>query len=246
MEGECIVGRNPVMEILKSDRKVHKIFIAKGELKGSINKIIKKAEEKNIIIQYVSKNKLDELSRNGVHQGVIASVSPYEYSSIDEIFLKAKTLEEDPFIVLLDEIEDPHNLGSIIRTAECAGAHGVIIPKRRSAAVNQTVVKTSAGATEHILISKITNMIDTIRELKDKGLWIYGADILGKDYYFNTDMNGPIGLVIGNEGKGISRLVKENCDFLVKIPVMGNISSLNASNAASIILYEIVRQRHGK
>lgn len=246
MEEEYIVGRNPVMEILKSDRKVNKIYISKGQLKGAINKIINKAKEKNIPIEYINKNKLDKMSKNVVHQGVIALASPYEYSSIDEIFQKAKALEEDPFIILLDEIEDPQNLGSIIRSAECAGAHGVIIPKRRSATVNHTVVKTSAGATEHILISKVTNMTDTIRQLKDRGLWIYGADISGKEYYFNIDMKGPIGLVIGNEGKGISRLVKENCDFLVRIPMLGNISSLNASNAAAIILYEIVRQRHEK
>ncbi len=246
MEDEYIVGRNPVIEILKTNRKIEKLYILKGELKGSINKIMGIAKEKNIVVQYVNKNKLDKLSNGGVHQGVVALVSPYEYSSIDEIFNRAKELKEDPFVVLLDEIEDPHNLGSIVRSAECAGVHGIIIPKRRSATVNHTVVKTSAGATEHIHISKVTNMTDTIKELKERGLWIYGADMLGENYYFNTDMKGPLGLVIGNEGKGISRLVKDNCDFLVRIPTLGNISSLNASNAASIILYEIVRQRHGK
>ncbi len=246
MGEEYIVGRNPVIEVLKTDREIEKLYVLKGELKGSINKIMGIAKEKNIVVQYVNKNKLDKLSNGGGHQGVIALVSPYEYSDVDQIFERAKALGEDAFIVLLDEIEDPHNLGSIIRSAECSGAHGIIIPKRRSATVNQTVVKTSAGATEHILISKVTNMTDTINELKDRGLWIYGADMSGKDYYFNTDMKGPIGLVIGNEGKGISRLVKENCDFLVRIPTLGNISSLNASNAASIILYEIVRQRHEK
>ncbi len=245
MKGEYIVGRNPVLEILKSNRKIKKMLVSKGELKGSINNIVKIAKEKNIFVEYVSKDKLDKISNESVHQGVAVLVSFYEYSSIEQILERAKTLKEDPFVVILDEIEDPHNLGSIIRSAEGAGAHGIIIPKRRSAAVNQTVVKTSAGATEHILISRVTNITDTIIDLKNYGLWIFGADMSGNDYYFNLDLKGPICVVIGNEGKGISRLVKENCDFLVKIPMLGDISSLNASNAASILLYEVVRQRYG-
>ena len=172
-------------------------------------------------------------------------VSPYNYSSVDEIIDKARKLNTSPFIIILDGIEDPHNLGAIIRTAECGGVHGIIIPKRRSAHVTQTVYKSSAGAVEHMSIAKVNNISDTIEELKEKGLWVYGADIDGQEYYFNTELKGPIALVIGSEGKGISRLVKEKCDFLLKIPMFGHISSLNASNAASILIYEVVRQSYG-
>ncbi|MBW4827824.1 MAG: 23S rRNA (guanosine(2251)-2'-O)-methyltransferase RlmB [Clostridiaceae bacterium] len=243
---DYIVGRNPVLESLKNNREVEKILISKGQLKGSVNKIVGMAKDKRIPIQYVDKKRLDTISKGNTHQGVAALVTPYTYASIDDILNKAKSLEEDPFIIVLDEIEDPHNLGSIIRTAECGGVHGIIIPKRRSATVTQTVVKSSAGAVEHMLIAKVTNITDTLKELKEKGLWVYGADIEGEEYYFQRDFNGPKVLVIGNEGKGISRLVKENCDFLMKIPMLGKISSLNASNAASILIYEVVRERYGK
>lgn len=243
---DYIVGRNPVLESLKNNREVEKILISKGQLKGSVNKIVGMAKDKRIPIQYVDKKRLDTISKGNTHQGVAALVTPYTYVSIDDILNKAKSLEEDPFIIVLDEIEDPHNLGSIIRTAECGGVHGIIIPKRRSATVTQTVVKSSAGAVEHMLIAKVTNITDTLKELKEKGLWVYGADIEGEEYYFQRDFNGPKVLVIGNEGKGISRLVKENCDFLMKIPMLGKISSLNASNAASILIYEVVRERYGK
>lgn len=245
MKEQYIVGRNPVLEILKSDKEVEKILVTKGQLKGSINKIIGIAKDRNIIIQQVDKNKLDQISGGNAHQGVAASVSPYNYSSVDEIIDKARKLNTSPFIIILDGIEDPHNLGAIIRTAECGGVHGIIIPKRRSAHVTQTVYKSSAGAVEHMSIAKVNNISDTIEELKEKGLWVYGADIDGQEYYFNTELKGPIALVIGSEGKGISRLVKEKCDFLLKIPMFGHISSLNASNAASILIYEVVRQSYG-
>lgn len=245
MSKQNISGRNPVLEILKSDTEIEKLYVLKGDLKGSIIKILGKAKDKGIIIQEVDKNKLDELSGGEVHQGVVALVSGYEYGEIDDIMELARERDEDAFIIILDEIEDPHNLGAIIRTAECAGVHGVIIPKRRSASVNSTVYKSSAGAVEHMIVSKVTNISNTIEDLKKRGLWIYGADMDGADYHFKTSLDGPIGLVIGNEGKGISRLVKEKCDVLVKIPMTGKISSLNASNAASILIYEVVRQRHG-
>jgi len=245
MDEQYICGRNPVLEVLKTDKEVDKLYILKGELQGSINKIIGIAKDRNIIMQQVDKNKLDFLSDGNIHQGVVALVTSYEYSTIDEILNKAKEKNQPPFIIILDELEDPHNLGSIIRTAECAGVHGIIIPKRRSAQVNQTVYKSSAGAVEHMLVAKITNITNTIEELKDKGLWIYGADIDGKEYHFNTSLKGPIAIVIGNEGKGLSRLVKEKCDVLVKIPMQGQISSLNASNAAAILIYEVVRQNYG-
>lgn len=246
MDEQYVVGRNPVIELLKSDKEIDKLYILKGELHGSINKIIGMAKDKNIVIQHVDKKKLDSMSDGNNHQGVAALVTGFQYCEIDDILQKAKSLKQDPFVLILDEIEDTHNLGAIIRTAECAGVHGIVIPKRRSAMVNQTVYKTSAGAVEHMLVSKVTNISDTIEELKEKGLWVYGADMEGENFHFKTSLTGSIALVIGSEGKGISRLVKEKCDVLVKIPMFGKISSLNASNAASILTYEVVRQRHEK
>lgn len=244
MDFQYVAGRNPVLEILKTEREVEKIFILKGELKGSIKKIIGIAKDRNILIQEVDKDKLDSLAKGVAHQGVVALVSSYEYATVDDILNKAKKNDELPFIVILDGIEDPHNLGAIARTAECAGVHGIIIPKRRSAQVNETVYKASAGAVEHVLIAKVNNINNVIDELKEKGLWIYGADMDG-DLYFNTSLKGAVALVIGNEGKGISRLTKEKCDCLVKIPMVGRISSLNASNAAAVLMYEVVRQNYG-
>lgn len=246
MDELYVVGRNPVMELLKGNREIDKIYILKGNLQGSIKKILAIAKEKNILIQEVNKARLDAMAQDNVHQGVAALVTGFQYSKIDDIFDKAERMNQDPFIIILDEIEDPHNLGAIIRTAECAGVHGIIIPKRRSARVNQTVYKASAGAVEHILIADVVNISDTITRLKDRGLWIYGADMKGEDYHFDTSLNGAIALVIGNEGKGISRIVKEKCDVLVKIPMVGKISSLNASTSAAILIYEVVRQSHEK
>lgn len=246
MDELYVVGRNPVLELLKTDKEIDKLYVLKGDLQGSINKILGIAKDRNIIVQLVDRNKLDSMSDGNAHQGVVALVTGYEYSTVDDILQKAKDLNEPPFIIILDGIEDTHNLGAIIRTAECAGVHGVIIPKRRSAIVNQTVYKASAGAVEHMLIANVTNIANCIEDLKDKGLWIYGADMEGRDYYYNTKLDGAIGLVIGNEGKGISRLVKEKCDVIVRIPMLGKISSLNASNAAAILIYEVVRQGHEK
>jgi len=240
-----IIGRNPVLELLKSDTQIDKLYVQKSESKGSIIKIINQAKEKNIIIQYVEKEKLDYLSNGLAHQGVIAVVNDYTYSDISEIIDYAKEINQDPFVVILDGIEDPHNLGAIIRTAECAGVHGIIIPKRRAATVNETVIKTSAGAAIHMKIAKVTNISAAIEELKELGLWIYGADMDGESLYYKTSLRGPIGLVIGSEGKGISRLVKEKCDGLLKIPIKGKIGSLNASAAAAILIYEVERQRNG-
>lgn len=245
MKEQYIVGRNPVLEILKTGKDVQKILVAKGEYKGSINKIVAMAKDKDIIIQQVDKNKIKQLAGDNAHQGVAALIAPYEYSSVDEILNKASKKGEAPFVLILDGIEDPHNLGSIIRTAEAGGVHGIIIPKRRAAQVTQTVYKSSAGAVEHLPLAKVTNISDTIEDLKTKGLWIYGSDMDVEEYYFDRDLKGPIGLVIGSEGKGISRLVKEKCDGLLRIPMGGEISSLNASNAASILIYEVVRQNHG-
>ena len=246
MKDVYVVGRNPVLELLKTDKEIDKIYILKGDLQGSIKKIIGKARDKNIIIQEVDKFKLDSMANGNAHQGVAALVTGYEYSTVDDILNKAKELNQNPFIVILDGIEDTHNLGAIIRTAECAGSHGVIIPKRRSARVNQTVYKASAGAVEHMLIADVSNISNTIDDLKKRGLWIYGADMDANNFYFNTKLDGAIALVIGNEGKGISRLVKEKCDYLLKIPMVGKISSLNASTSAAILIYEVVRQSYEK
>lgn len=246
MDEQYVAGRNPVLEILKAEKEIEKLYILNGELHGSIKKIIGIAKDRNIQIQEVDKNRLDQLSEGNIHQGVVALVGSYNYVTVDDILNRAKERNQPPFIIILDEIEDPHNLGAIIRSAECAGVHGVIIPKRRSALVNQTVYKSSAGAVEHMLIAKVNNLTNTIKELKDKGLWIYGADMDGADFHFNTSLEGAIALVIGNEGKGLSRLIKENCDIIVKIPMLGQISSLNASNAAAILIYEVVRQSYGK
>jgi 23S rRNA (guanosine2251-2'-O)-methyltransferase len=239
-----VEGRNPVIEVLKSGRTIEKLYVAKGNVEGSIKMIISMARDKGIVVSEVDRKKLDELSNTGSHQGVIAQVSPYTYSTIDEILSLAKEKEEDPFVVILDEIEDPHNLGSIVRSANVCGAHGVIIPKRRSAYVTATVAKASAGAVEHTKIAKVTNLNQTIKELKDKGLWIIGTDMDGEVCY-NSNLKGPVALVIGSEGRGISRLVKENCDLIVKIPMKGAVNSLNASVAAGIMMYEILRQRGG-
>lgn len=242
-ENENIVeGRNPVIEAIRAGRTIDKLFIAKGETEGSIKVVLSLAREKGIVVSEVDRKRLDEMSSTGNHQGVVAQVAPYNYFSVEEIIEYARSRGEDPFIVILDEIEDPHNLGSIIRTVNVSGAHGVIIPKRRSALITQTVAKVSAGAVEHTKIAKVTNLNQTIRELKDKGLWIAGTDMDGTALY-DSNLSGPIGLIIGSEGKGISRLVKENCDFVVSIPMKGEINSLNASVAAGIVMYEVVRQR---
>lgn len=239
-----IEGRNSVLELLESGKDINKIFVTRGEKHGSINKIIAIAKDRKIIIVEKDKKQMEEMAQEENYQGVIAIVPPYEYVEIDEILETAKEKNEDPFILILDGIEDPHNLGSIIRTAETAGVHGIIIPKRRAVAVNSTVNKTSAGAVEHMKIARVTNISDAIEELKQKGLWICGTDINTNKYYYNQDLTGPLGIVIGNEGKGISEKVKKNCDFLVKIPMKGKITSLNASVSTGIIVYEALKQRN--
>lgn len=239
---ELIYGRNACLEALNTG-KVEELYIQKGNLKGSIEKVIGRAKNKNVIIKTVDKKTLDNMAKGEVHQGVIASISSFEYSSIEDILNEAKKREEDPFIVILDEIEDPHNLGAIIRSCETAGVHGVIIPKRRSASINSTVYKSSAGACNYLKVSKVTNINRTIDELKEKNIFVYGTDGDAKSYYNKTNLTGPIAIVIGNEGKGISMQVKKNCDDLIKIPMRGKITSLNASNACAVVCYEVLRQR---
>lgn len=241
-----VEGRNSVLELLESEKDINKIFVSRGEKQGSINKIIGRAKGKGIVLVEVDKNKLDEMSQTGNHQGVIAIVPPFEYCEVEDILADANSKNEKPFILILDGIEDPHNLGAIIRTAETAGVHGVIIPKRRAASVNSTVNKVSAGAVEHMRIARVNNINDTIQFLKDSGLWIIGTDGKAENYYYEQDLTGPIALVIGSEGFGMNRLVSENCDILVKIPMNGKITSLNASVSAGIVTYEIVKQRNSQ
>lgn len=239
-----VEGRNSVLELLESEKDINKIFVTRGEKQGSINKIIGRAKGKGIVLVEVDKSKLDEMSQTGNHQGVIAIVPPFEYCDVEDILEEAKSRNEEPFVLILDGIEDPHNLGAIIRTAETAGVHGVIIPKRRAASVNSTVNKVSAGAVEYMKIARVNNINDTIQFLKDNGLWIIGTDAKAENYYYEQDLTGPIALVIGSEGFGMNRLVSENCDILVKIPMKGKITSLNASVSAGIVTYEIIKQRN--
>lgn len=238
---ETIIGRNAVSEALKNNREIEKITVAKGA-EGSVRQIVARAKDRKIPLYYSDKARMDKLASGGAHQGVIAVVSDYRYCTVEDILQRAADRGEKPFVLILDGLEDPHNLGAIMRTAECAGVHGIIIPKRRSVSVTETVAKTSAGAVEYMLCAKVTNIANTVDELKDRGVWV-GACDMGDDLYYHQDLTGAIALVIGSEGAGVSRLVREKCDFIVSIPMKGKITSLNASNAASILMYEVVRQR---
>ena len=239
-----IEGKNAVIEAYRSGKPIDKIFILDGANEGPIMTIKREAKKHDTLVKYVSKERLDQMSETGKHQGVIAYAAAYEYAEVEDMLELAKEKGEPPFLVLLDGIEDPHNLGAIIRTANQAGAHGVIIPKNRAVGLTATVAKTSAGALNYTPVAKVTNIGKTIEELKKEGLWFVCADMDGTTMY-NLDLKGPIGLVIGNEGEGVSRLVKEKCDFVASIPMKGDIDSLNASVAAGILAYEIVRQRLG-
>lgn len=237
-----IEGRNAVLEAFRSGKPVDKLYVLDGCQDGPVRTIVREARKHDTIIQFVDKERLTQLSVTGKHQGVIACTAAYEYSEVEDMLKLAEERGEDPFLILLDNIEDPHNLGAIIRTANLAGAHGVIIPKRRAVGLTATVAKTSAGALNYTPVAKVTNLTKTMEELKEKGLWFVCADMGGQMMY-DLNLKGPIGLVIGNEGEGVSRLVKENCDFIASIPMKGDIDSLNASVAAGVLAYEIVRQR---
>lgn len=239
---EQIEGRNAVMEAFRAGRPVDKLYVLDGCQDGPVRSITRIARKNDTIINYVSKDRLDQLSETGTHQGVIAQVAAYEYASVEDILKKAEEKGEPPFIILLDNIEDPHNLGAIIRTANLAGAHGVVIPKRRAVGLTATVARTSAGALNYTPVAKVTNLGKTIDELKEKGMWFVCADMDGTNMY-QLDLKGPMGLVIGNEGEGISPLVKKKCDFVASIPMKGDIDSLNASVAAGILAFEIAHQR---
>lgn len=238
-----IEGRNPIIEALKNNRPIEKIMVNKASKEGSIKKILAMAKENKVIIQEVDRHKLDEMSESHAHQGVIAITSAYRYYDLDEILEIPRQNGEDPFFIILDGITDPHNLGSIIRTADAVGAHAVIIPKRRSVQITPIVAKASAGAVEYLPVCKVTNIVNTINTLKENGLWIAAVDMDGQTFY-QQNLGGPLGLVVGSEGEGISRLVKQNCDFTVSMPMSGNVTSLNASVAGGILLYEVYRQRN--
>ena len=240
---DLVEGRNAVIELLKSNKTIEQLFIANGKMEGSINKILGLAKDKGVIVKEVDRKKLDLMSETKAHQGVIAQITTFKYSTVDEILNYARQKDENPFIVILDELEDPHNLGSIVRTAELCGVHGIIIPKRRNVGVTATVYKASVGAIEYVKIAKVSNVNSTIDELKAKNIWVYGADINGEEYSYDTNFNGACAIVIGNEGKGISKLTKNKCDKLVKIPMIGKINSLNASVAGGIMMYEVLKGR---
>ena len=243
MREDLIIGRNAVIEALKSDRTIECVYVSKGDLEGSIKVALGLAKDRGVVIKEADRRKLDTMCDGLNHQGIVARVTPFKYCEVNDILEDAKRKEQQPFIVILDEIEDPHNLGSIIRTAELCGVHGIIIPKRRNVGITSTVYKCSAGAIEHMRIAKVTNINATIDILKEQGIWIYGADIDGTDYSYNTDFSGPCALIIGSEGKGISSLTLKKCDLLVKIPMIGKINSLNASVAGGIMMYEVLKGR---
>jgi 23S rRNA (guanosine2251-2'-O)-methyltransferase len=242
-EMEYIIGKNPVIEALKSQRDINKILIAEGSQRGQMQQITQLAKEGGVIVQFVPKKKLDQIT-DGNHQGVLAYIAAYQYAELDDLFAAAEKSGEPPFFLLLDEIEDPHNLGSIMRTADAVGAHGIIIPKRRAVGLTATVAKASTGAIEYIPVVRVTNMARTIDELKERGVWIAGTDASGAEDYRRFDATLPLGLVIGSEGKGMGRLIRDKCDFLIKLPMAGRVTSLNASVAASLLMYEVYRKRH--
>lgn len=243
MSKELIIGKNPVIEVLNSEREVYSVSILDKLNKKTADEIYEAAKKKRVTVDRVSRGKLDNLT-DGRHQGIVASVEGYDYASLESLFQRAESKEELPFFIILDEIEDPHNLGAILRTADATGAHGVIIPKRRAVGLTQAVAKASAGAIEHIPVVQVTNVVQTIKQLKERNVWIVGTSKEGSDDYRTLDGETAIAFIIGNEGKGISRLVLENCDWTVNLPMVGEIPSLNASVATSLLMYEIYRKRH--
>lgn len=240
---DVLVGRNAVTEALKSGRGINKLWIASGDREDSVAEIAALAKERGIVVQYVERAKIEALAGGHRHQGVLAYVAPVPYAELEDILKAAEAKGEAPFLVLLDELEDPHNLGALLRTADATGVHGILIPKRRSVSLNATVAKTSAGAVEYVPVARIGNIAQTLKKLKEKGFWVAGADMDGEKAYYEADLTGPLVLVVGSEGKGMSRLTKEACDFIVRMPMVGRINSLNASVAGSILMYESMRQR---
>jgi len=241
---QYLAGKHPVLEAMKAGRPLNKIFISSQAQKHAVQPIMEEARARGIVVQQVDKRKLDQLAPDMQHQGVVAQAAAIAYAEVDDLLALAAQRGEAPLLVLLDEVEDPHNLGSVLRTADCTGAHGVIVPKRRSASLTAVVAKTSAGAVEHVPVARVANLVQTMEKLKEAGIWIAGADAGAPAGFYETNLTGPLAIVIGSEGKGLSRLVREKCDFILSLPMFGKINSLNASVAAGVILYEAVRQRH--
>lgn len=242
-QSEFIIGRHPAVSALKSDQEINKVFLQKGLKTDAISQIIKLAKARRLVISNVPKPKLDQMVDHQNHQGVVLAVAAYKYASVDDLFANAEQRGEAPFFLILDELADPHNLGSILRTADAAGVHGIIIPKRRAVGLTSVVAKTSAGAIEHVPVARVTNLVQTANELKDRGVWLFGTDMKGTDYR-RWDAKGPVAVVIGNEGKGISSLMKKTCDEMLTIPMVGKVQSLNASVAASLLIYQGFNSRH--
>lgn len=240
---DFIIGRHPAVMALKADQEINKVFVQAGLKADAIAEIIKLAKQKRLVVSTVPKTKLDQLTDHQNHQGVALAVAAYQYADLDDLFANAAQKQEDPFFLILDELEDPHNLGSIIRTADAAGVHGIIIPRRRAVGLTSVVAKTSTGALEHVPVARVTNLVQTTKELKDRGVWLFGTDMKGRDYR-TWDAHGAVALVIGNEGKGISPLLKKNCDEMLTIPMIGHVQSLNASVAASLLIYQGFSSRH--
>lgn len=240
---DVLIGRNAVTEALRAGRGINKILLADGDREGQVSEIVALAKERGIVLQFVDRGKIESVAGGLRHQGVLAYVAPVAYAELEDILAKAEAAGEPPFLLLLDELEDPHNLGALLRTADATGVHGVLIPKRRSVPLTATVAKTSAGAVEYVPVARIGNISQTLKALKEKGFWVAGADMDGKQNYYEADLTGPLVLVVGSEGKGMGRLTKEQCDFIVKMPMVGKINSLNASVAGSILMYESMRQR---
>ncbi|MCZ8537640.1 23S rRNA (guanosine(2251)-2'-O)-methyltransferase RlmB [Paenisporosarcina quisquiliarum] len=243
LDNEIVSGKNPVLEALRSGRDMNKVWVAEGVKKAGIAELLQLAKEAGIIVQFVPKNKVDQLTDGANHQGIAASVAAYRYAEIDELFERATSRNEDPLFLILDELEDPHNLGSILRTADATGVHGVIIPKRRAVGLTAVVAKTSTGAIEHVPVARVGNLAQTVEDLKKRGVWIAGTDAKGSADYRRMDAKLPLAIIIGSEGKGMSRLLKEKCDFLYHMPMVGHVTSLNASVAAAILMYEVLRNR---
>ena len=241
LSGEMIAGKNPVLEALRAGREINKLWIAEGVKKTGVQELMDLAKEQGVLVQFVPKQKVDKLAEN--HQGIVASVAAYDYAELDDLFNAAKAKNEDPFFLILDELEDPHNLGSIMRTADAIGAHGIIIPKRRAVGLTAVVAKASTGAIEHVPVVRVTNLAQTVDELKERGVWIAGTDAKGSADYRKMDATLPLALIIGSEGKGMSRLLKDKCDFLYHLPMVGHVTSLNASVAAALLMYEVYRKR---
>lgn len=240
---DLIAGRNPVLEALRAGRPVERLFVAKGATGGAVDEIVSLAKQRRITVQFDDRRRLDRLADGLVHQGVVAIAAPVRYADVAELLARAEARGEDPLLLVLDEVQDPHNLGSLLRSADGAGAHGIIVPKRRSVGLTMTVARTSAGAVEHVPVAQVPNIVHTLTELKQRGVWVAGADMAAEQTLWEADLSGPLAIVIGGEDKGIGRLVRDTCDFLVSIPMYGRINSLNASVAGALLLFEVCRQR---